>query len=77
MPFSDLIARYVHIQLRGTNYLSLKKIEVWGLPLQTNLAIGRLTRQSSNNFGTSSIEAVDGNLSDSSVTHTHPENQAW
>jgi Fe-S cluster biogenesis protein NfuA len=46
-----------------------------------NLALGKPARQSSNNFGTTGAEAVDGNTdgdsAHGSVSHTHPDNPAW
>ncbi len=46
-----------------------------------NLALGKPARQSSNNFGTTGAEAVDGNTdgdsSHGSMSHTHPDNPPW
>jgi hypothetical protein len=76
-------ARYVKVQLNGTNVLSLAEVQVF--PLTTNLALGKPTSQSSTYTGSyasaASSSAVDGNTSgnwfDQSVTHTNYEPQAW
>jgi YD repeat-containing protein len=71
-------ARYVKVQLVGTNYLSLAEVKVWG----TNLALNKTATQSSDpGFGGPPSKAVDGNTSgdwaNGSVTHTDLNPQAW
>lgn len=50
-------------------------------PNITNIALSKPATQSSNNFGTTGAEAVDGNtdgnFANGSVTHTHPDNPSW
>ena len=81
VPFDGVPARYVRIQLRDITYLSLAEVEVMGTVIGNNLALGKPARQSSNNFGTTGAEAVDGNTdgdsAHGSVSHTHPDNPAW
>src|SRR3712207_3841323 len=66
--------RYVRVQLTGTNYLSLREVEVFGSP---NLAAGKAATQSSTypapNIGADS--AVDGNAAN--ITHTNLESRPW
>ena len=81
VPFDGVPARYVRIQLRDANFLLLAEVEVRGTVIGNNLALGKPARQSSNNFGTTGAEAVDGNTdgdsAHGSVSHTHPDNPAW
>jgi hypothetical protein len=72
-------ARYLRIQLNGTNYLSLAEVEVIGFP---NLALGKSASQSSTAFGGVASRAVDGNTDGNyyrsgSVTHTDSQLSAW
>jgi F5/8 type C domain len=73
-----LQGRYVRVQLRGTNYLSLAEVEVFRL---RNLAAGRNAYQSSTYEGASASRAVDGNtdgnFASGSVTHTNYEASPW
>jgi YD repeat-containing protein len=66
--------RYVRVQLTGTEYLSLREVEVFGEP---NLAAWRSTTQSSTYpaAGTAPDNAVDGNTAN--ITHTNLEAQPW
>lgn len=68
----NTLGRYVRIQLRGSNALSLAEVEVHTVP--SNLARGRATAQSSTLVGGESYRAVDDNtdgvFSNGSVTHT-------
>lgn len=65
-------ARYVRVQLRGTNALSLAEVEVHITP--ENLALRRPTQQSSTLTGGDAWRAVDGNtdavFGNGSVSHT-------
>ncbi len=76
-------ARYVKVQLVGTNYLSLAEVQVWGSAV-SNLALNKTATQSStyqSAGGAIASLAVDGNASgnwlDYSVTATNNEPQAW
>lgn len=64
--------RYVRVQLRGTNALSLAEVEVYITP--QNLALRRPTAQSSTLTGGDSWHAVDGNTdavwANGSLSHT-------
>jgi hypothetical protein len=78
------MARYVKVQLVGTNYLALAEVKVWGTSTTqaTNLALNKLATQSSTPvWGGLASRAVDGNTSgnwaDGSVTHTDLDAQAW
>ncbi|MCP4149534.1 MAG: hypothetical protein GY757_17440 [bacterium] len=80
--FGGLTARYVTVQLRGFNYLSLAEVEVMGKgPIRENIALGKTASQSSNNFSTTGTEALDGNIdgdsSSGSMSHTHPDSPSW
>jgi hypothetical protein len=70
-------ARYVRVQLNGTNVLSLAEVQV----LPQNLALGKPTSQSSTDAGGDSARAVDGytdgDYFHDSVTHTAWEYQPW
>jgi hypothetical protein len=70
--------RFVRVQLRGTNYLSLAEVQVF--PAQ-NLAAGKPTSQSSTENGGIASRAVDDNTSGNwfggSVTHTTLQAQPW
>lgn len=72
-------ARYVRVELSGTNHLSLAEVEVFEGPL--NLALGKPTTQSSTLYGASAARAVDGNndgvWNNGSVTHTGYDARAW
>jgi hypothetical protein len=74
----DVSGRFVRVQLRGTNYLSLAEVQVF--PPQ-NLAAGKTTTQSSTLNGGDASRAVDGNTNGNwnanSVTHTGFDAQAW
>src|SRR5262249_51077673 len=76
-------ARYVKVQLVGTNYLSLAEVQVWGTPaVVSNLALNKAATQSSDpGWGGPASKAVDGNTdgvwADGSVTHTNFDAQAW
>lgn len=82
VDFNGQQARYVKVQLRGGNYLSLAEVEVMGNgPIGFNAALTGIASQSSNDFGTDGSEAIDGNTSgdwnDGSVTSTHENMNAW
>jgi hypothetical protein len=82
VPISGM-ARYVRVQLVGTNYLSLAEVKVWGTPAGlSNLALNKAAAQSSTPpWGGAASRAVDGNTdgdwTHSSVTHTNLDAQAW
>ena len=71
-------ARYVKVQLTGTNNLSLAEVQVIGspaaTPVNTNVALGKAATQSSTVVGGVPSRAVDGstdgNWANNSVTHT-------
>ncbi len=71
-------ARFVRVQLQGTNYLSLAEVQVFP-PI--NLALGQPAAQSSTLNGGSASRAVDGNTDGNwdhgSVSHTDLNAQAW
>ena len=76
-------ARYLKVQLVGTNYLSLAEVQVWGTAV-SNLALNKPATQSSTlqgSGGALASLAVDGNASgnwlDYSVTATNNDPQAW
>jgi hypothetical protein len=70
-------ARYVRVQLAGTNILSLAEVEVMSA---VDLALGKAATQSSTLY-TSAASAVDGNrdgnFANASVTHTNNTFQPW
>jgi len=73
------LGRYVRVQLRGTNNLSLAEVQVFR---SRSLAAGRTASQSSTNpGGAAASRAVDGNTdgnyANGSVTHTDLNGQAW
>jgi pimeloyl-ACP methyl ester carboxylesterase len=78
VTLDGVVGRYVRIQLRGTNFLTLAEVEVYGLP---NLAFGQLVVQSTNQFAKTGAEAVDGNRdgdwNNGSVSCTDHEPQAY
>ncbi len=71
-------SRFVKVQLRGTNYLSLAEVQVFA---RRNLAASKPAAQSSTPWGADAARAVDGNTSgdwvNNSVTHTGFDAQAW
>ena len=78
--------RYVRVQLSGTNNLSLAEVQVLGTggSTTTNVALGKITAQSSNLPGYTTVGSAlavdgntDGNFFDGSVTHTNPDANAW
>ncbi len=76
------MGRYVRVQLRGTNALSLAEVEVSAVP--SNLARGKSTNQSNTLPGGESWRAVDDNtdgvFANGSVAHTKQidyTNPAW
>ena len=79
--------RYVRVQLTGTNNLSLAEVQVFGIGgvvVPTNVALGKLTSQSSTFPGYASAgaaSAVDGNTDgsfpDGSVTATNLDLNPW
>ena len=66
--------------MAGGNTLDSNFSKWNGDPL-VNIALGKPTLQSSNNFGRTGAEAVDGNTDgefwNESVTCTHPDNPTW
>jgi RHS repeat-associated protein len=76
-------ARYVKVQLAGTDYLSLGEVKVWGVAAAApaNLALNKPATQSSDLAGGVASRAVDGNTNgtwaNGSVTHTNYEAGAW
>ncbi|NMO22241.1 Vps62-related protein [Pyxidicoccus fallax] len=75
-------ARYVRVQLNGTNALSLAEVQVF--PSTINLARGKPATQSSNYLavGGEANLAVDGSVNGDfwgaySTTHTHFQTQPW
>jgi hypothetical protein len=74
----DASGRFIRVQLRGTNYLSLAEVQVFPPP---NLAAGKTATQSSTLNGGNASRAVDGNTNGdwyaNSVTHTGFDAQAW
>ena len=77
----DRAARYVKVQLQGTNVLSLAEVKVYRPGVAPNLALSRPTTQSSTAAGGVASRAVDsstnGNWPAGSVTHTNTEYQPW
>lgn len=78
------VARYVRVQLSGTNYLSLAEVEVRGTNSQGYIgerAAGATATQSSTDYDGVASRAVDGNTSgyyyDYSTTHSGWESQPW
>lgn len=73
-------ARYVKIQLVGTNALSLAEVVIRS-STNADLASGKPTSQSSTEFGGVSSRAVDGNrdgtFGNNGVTHTTTQYQPW
>tara|TARA_R100000306_G_scaffold889_2_gene2386 strand:+ start:37315 stop:39309 length:1995 start_codon:yes stop_codon:yes gene_type:complete len=79
--------RYISIQLEGNGILSLAEVEVKGEPVSitidkdTNLALGKSTRQSSVDFFSPSSKANDGdtegNWNLGSVMHTKNESKPF
>jgi RHS repeat-associated protein len=73
-------ARYVKVQLTGTDYLSPAEVKVWGTAA-ANLALNKPATQSSDLGGGVASRAVDGNTNgnwyNNSVTHTNSEAGAW
>ena len=71
-------ARYVRIELEGTNALSLAEVQVLRAE---NIAWKKQATQSSTAYGGNANRALDGNTNSSysqnSVTHTNFEKQAW
>ncbi len=79
IPMNRNTGRYVRVQLRGTNFLSLAEVKVMGFP---NLSMGKAVHQSSNQFAKTGQEAVDGNTDgnwgNGSVSCTdHTANPFW
>ena len=79
--FLGAFARYVRVQVPGSNYLSLAEVQVAGRP---NLAQGKAATQSSTlpGYPTAGAAAAvdgstDGNFFDGSVTHTDLDPNAW
>src|SRR5262249_36767046 len=74
----DATARFVRVQLLGTNDLSLAEVRVFAA---RNLAAGKPATQSSTELGGDASRAVDGNLDGDwnagSVTSTAFQAQAW
>ncbi|XP_065831635.1 fucolectin-like [Oscarella lobularis] len=81
-------ARYVRVQLRGTNYLSLAEVDVYGVnqfATERDLARNKPATQSStvaHACSPTASKAVDGNTEGvfypwCSVTHTNNDDQAW
>ena len=71
-------ARYVRIELEGTNALSLAEVQVLRAE---NIAWKKQATQSSTAYGGDANRALDGNTNNNyaqnSVTHTNFEKQAW
>jgi hypothetical protein len=72
-------ARYLRVQLNGTNFLSLAEVQVFS---PANLALGKPAIQSSTiEAQTDAARAVDGNINGTydgySLTHTSYDSQAW
>ena len=71
-------ARYVRIELEGTNALSLAEVQVLRAE---NIAWKKQATQSSTAYGGNANRALDGNTNNNyaqnSVTHTNFEKQAW
>ena len=83
LPAGGVPARYVRVQLRGTNALSLAEVQVFGWAV-SNLATGKTATQSSDYAhpcGPVAGKAIDGNTNGSfgacSTTHTNPDSKAW
>jgi len=78
----NVTTRFIKVQLRGQNYLSLAEVRVFPQAEPQNLALGRPTEQSSTYAGQgASSHAVDGNTNGSwyqnSITHTNYDAHAW
>ena len=73
--------RYVRVQLKGTNYVSLAEVQVFTGEVQKLALNQAATSQKSTYGGAVSGRAVDGNTdgdwSHNSVTHTQNELGAW
>jgi hypothetical protein len=83
--------RYVRVQLDHKDYLSLTEVKVLGnfgdriifddTPIEENLALEKVSNQSSVLWGGDSSRAVDGNIdgyySNKSVTHTSSYGKSW
>jgi hypothetical protein len=86
-PGAAVQARYIRVQLSGTDYLSLAEVQVTGTggsPAPTNLALGKTATQSSTVPGVptaAASSAVDGNTDgaffNGSVTATNADPNAW
>src|SRR5205085_12031194 len=75
-------ARYVRVQLSGTNYLSLAEVQISGIVAPSNVALTKTATQSSTPaWGNPASKAVDGNTdgiwANGSVTHTDYDVHAW
>lgn len=78
-------ARYVRVQLDGSDYLNLAEVQVWApvTAMRTNLAAGSTTTSQSSTFGATfeSYRAVDGNTRPDwpagYVSATNADAQAW
>ncbi len=72
------LARYIRVQLRGTNALQLAEVQVFGSKRSdvSNVAVGGIAQQSSlyNNRFPASV-ANDGNTDN--ITHTLADSQSW
>jgi hypothetical protein len=85
ITFNGVQGQYVRVQLTGTDFLSLAEVQVFGTggaPAPTNVALGKLTSQSSTLPGSSGPAVAvdgntDGNFFDGSVTHTNLDTNAW
>jgi hypothetical protein len=66
--------RYVRVQLSNTDFLHLAEVEVFGVWLTDNIAIGKAATQSSTVASANASNAIDGNVDgvfgNGSVTHT-------
>jgi hypothetical protein len=77
-------ARFVRIQLNGTNFLHLAEVQVWK-ETRVDLALGKTASQSStytaNGVSYGADRAVDGNtdgnFANGSVSHTNSELNPW
>nr|MDQ3280698.1 discoidin domain-containing protein [Acidobacteriota bacterium] len=72
-------ARYVRVQLEGTDILNMAEVQVWApaTPSRVNLAIGATASQSSTSAShASAIQALDGILNDN-YTHTNFDARAY
>jgi hypothetical protein len=63
-------SRTVRVQLKGTGILNMKEVQVFDHN-GTNVALNKVTNQSSTSASGAALKAVNGNLTDQSVTNNN------